>query len=172
MWVSRSSRERSTTPHSWTSRYRLMRPPIGGDTNNVLVHSESRAGRDVPNASCGGCTAGVCYSKVTTQLERSEKLWQISFGFARRGGRGFLGARVADCLLRKGPFASSFYLWHRTTWKSSRLVYSVKRVRLADLEYDIIDSLIFDRLEEHEFVLAHLHVVPGVREEVVHHRGV
>jgi hypothetical protein len=44
---------------------------------------------------------------------------------------------------------------------------------MAGLEYDLIDNLIvFPPLEEHEFVLAHLHVVPGAREEVVHQRSI
>ena len=44
---------------------------------------------------------------------------------------------------------------------------------MAGLEYDLIDDLIvFPRLKKHELVLAQLHVVPGVREEVVHQRSV
>jgi hypothetical protein len=60
-----------------------MGRPFGGDTSKLLVYSGSRAGRDVPNANCGGGTTDVCCSKVTTQLELSEKLRYIGFSLAR-----------------------------------------------------------------------------------------
>ena len=43
---------------------------------------------------------------------------------------------------------------------------------MACLEYDLIDDeIVFPLLEEHKFVLAHLHVVPSAREEVIHERS-
>ena len=60
-------------PHSVSSiRVSAAMPPVQdlqGDTSKLLVYNGSRAGRDVPNANCGGVTTDVCWSKVTTQLE-------------------------------------------------------------------------------------------------------
>lgn len=99
MWVSRSSRERSITPHNHISRYRPMGRPCGGDTSKLLVNSGSRTGKDVPNASCGG-SVGVC-SNVTTQLAQSEKLRYIGVILARARG-GLVGAVCS-------PLGSSSY---------------------------------------------------------------
>ena len=122
--MSRRSRQRKTTPHSWISQYRLMRRPLGGDTSKLLVYSGSRAGRDVPNASCGGVTTDVCWSKVTTQLERSEKLRYIGFSFARKEGGSPLATTVADSSL-----SSSSYRAGKREYAPSNVMTSVNSVK-------------------------------------------
>jgi hypothetical protein len=83
-WVSRSIHKCNTTLQSWISQNCLMRRPFGSDTSKLLVYSGLHAGRDVPNANCSGSTTDACCSKVTTQLERSEKLRYIDFSLARK----------------------------------------------------------------------------------------
>jgi len=40
---------------------------------------------------------------------------------------------------------------------------------MAGLDYDLI---VLPLIEEHEFVLAHLHLIPGAHEQVVYQRGI
>lgn len=117
-WASRSNRERSTTPHSWVLGGRWSGCSCGGDTSKLLVYSESRAGRDVPKASCGRAML-VC-SKVTTQLERSEKLRNIGLDWARDGSAGVALDSSPSYWAGKSEYAPSNVM---TFVKSAKALY-------------------------------------------------
>ena len=72
-------------PRNWTTvPLRLGTSFCDGHTKTlVLVNSGSRMRVDMPKANWGGTT--FVLSNVTTQLERSEKLRNICFGFGWGG---------------------------------------------------------------------------------------